>query len=143
MKGPAASAKLIGLWSDFKSPEEGLPTCKAHLEELPGQLDLVILGMGLDGHTLSWFPCAENFEEVLDPSNDSSCASVRPKSAPHPRMSMTYSYVLKSRRAILEISGQKKLEILESATAQKDPHEFPISALLHQTQLPFETYWAP
>jgi 6-phosphogluconolactonase len=89
------------------------PLCyQAQLEKLAASsLDLIHLGMGIDGHTASLFPDSEALEaspDVLvtfnrDPHNNS----------PHMRMTLTLSAIAKAKLAIVTVMGKDKHNTLK------------------------------
>ena len=67
--------------------------------------DLLILGTGTDGHTASLFPYAPQLASGL--STVSNCLLVDPPHAPHQRISMTLTRLLKADQIILPITGER------------------------------------
>ena len=104
--------------------------------------DLVLLGMGDDGHTASLFPGATALAAGLDLNSGRSCIAVTPTAAPHERISMTLPRLLNTERLIIHISGENKQKVLDQALAGNDVKELPIRSVLQQSQLPVTVYWA-
>ena len=100
-----------------------------------GSTDVMVLGMGADGHTASLFPGAPNLPEMLDLHNTQVCAGVTlaqpPANAPYPRITQTLAYLLRARHIVLPINGADKLNTLRKAWQQRS-NAYPVSHLLHQ-----------
>src|SRR5690606_33156998 len=60
LQGRAASAAFIGLYQPAGSPDVAALAADAALEELPQPIDVLVLGMGEDGHTASLFAGSPN-----------------------------------------------------------------------------------
>jgi 6-phosphogluconolactonase len=106
-------------------------------------LDLVLLGMGSDGHTASFFPNADGLSKALALDNEALCCALQPFGAPYARMSLTLSTLMKASHRILYITGISKREVLEQAFQPGDIHELPVRAVLHHSQILTEIYYAP
>ncbi|MGB0664809.1 MAG: 6-phosphogluconolactonase [Pontibacterium sp.] len=119
-----------------KESEQAINEAFAHLSD--EALDVVILGMGNDGHTASLFPCADNTEAALNSTDD--FVAVQPTTAPYERMSMTPKRILNSELLILHSCGEDKLETLAKALADTDVLDMPIRLFLKH---PITLYWAP
>ncbi|WP_408593884.1 6-phosphogluconolactonase [Limnohabitans sp.] len=104
-----------------------------------GTPDVMVMGMGADGHTASLFPDAPNLVDLLDPHNTQVCAGVTlaqpPLSAPYPRITQTLAQILRARHIVLPVSGADKLHTLRQAW-QRRSNLHPVSHLLHQSHTP-------
>ncbi len=141
--GEAAAARLVPLKNDAPTPEEGRDACDAALAALPRPFDVVVLGMGDDGHTASLYPAAPELGDGLDRESRRSCVAVRPPGASHPRMSMTLAALLDSRRIVIYIIGDEKWGVYQKALAPGPAAEYPIRAVLESGHPRLEVYWAP
>lgn len=143
----AAAAQFVPLKTAHRRPQDGESACDAALKKIPSPFDAVLLGMGDDGHTASLFPRSEGLAEALDMNSGRQCKAVTPQllpaHAPYPRMSMTLPRLLDSRRIVLMITGQSKLEIYRRALREPDASVLPVGAILKQERAPVSVFWAP
>ena len=102
------------------------------------RFDVVILGMGEDGHTASLFPCSAELEHAL--STDDAVAAMTPTTAPHQRMTLSLSRLLNSRQIYFHLSGAGKAKVL--AQALQENADFPVSRVLQQNNVPVEVMLA-
>lgn len=65
LQDAAARARFVGLWNDASSLEAATEEANARVRNLVRPFDVVVLGMGLDGHTASWFPQADGLDKAL------------------------------------------------------------------------------
>ena len=137
----AASAQLVGFWNEAPSPEEGAAATAEALGSLARPFDVLVLGMGDDGHTASLFPGAAELGDGLDLDWELPVLAVRPSHAPHPRLSLSLRALLESRRIVLHITGEEKQQVLERALWDGAEEELPIRAVLRRAEV--EVYWAP
>lgn len=142
LHGEAAVANFISLYqgSDVKTAPAHLCTILPE-ELLQNAFDVVILGMGSDGHTASWFPCATNIESVLNTSMP--LMAIQPQTAPHARITWTPRVVLKARQIFVHIVGTNKKQVYDRALTHDDCLMMPIRTVLLQQQVPVHTYWSP
>lgn len=139
----AAAATFIGLKNEAPTPYDGEEQCNARLEAIGSPFDLVILGMGGDGHTASLFPQAERLPEAVNMHSRRKCTAITPPEAPHERMTMTLPALLDSRRIIVHITGEDKKQILDKAIAEGAAEDMPIRYILRQQKTPVHIFWAP
>ncbi|WP_448211655.1 6-phosphogluconolactonase [Colwellia sp. MEBiC06753] len=103
--------------------------------------DVLILGMGEDGHTASLFPCSNEIHSAL--SRDAApLLKVVPQTAPHDRITFSYAYLAQSKNTFLHICGDSKKTVLNQALAGDNVAEMPIRAFLQHPSLNTNIYWA-
>jgi 6-phosphogluconolactonase len=130
LRGPAAAARFVPMKNEAADPYAGQPACEAAFAALAWPLDIVLLGMGEDGHTASLFPESVELREGL--TTRARTLAVTPPAAPHPRMSMSARAILDSRHVCLQIGGAAKEAVYVRARAAGPVEELPIRLALHQ-----------
>lgn len=141
LEGEAAVATFIPLYGGESTPEAGLAACEARLRDVPRPFDVVVLGMGEDGHFASLFPGIEGLDQLLANSGPALAATV-PPGAPHARMTLGTSALLAARKVILQISGPAKRAVIEQA-AGGEGGRLPVATLLRQTSTPIYVFFSP
>jgi len=125
LQGPAAQAQFLGLYSPADTLAEAARHAAEALTGLAQPIDVLVLGMGEDGHTASLFPGSDNLAHA--------------PSAPHERLSLSYPILASARTQYLAIQGLAKLDTLRDALSA-DALQMPIRAFMHS---PLEIYWCP
>jgi 6-phosphogluconolactonase len=143
LKDAAASAHFIGLKNPAPTPEAGAEWATRALRRVPQPFDVVVLGMGDDGHTASLFPGSMALARALDSSAPPACVAVNALAVPHARMSLNLAALLDSRRIVLHIEGETKWQVYQRARTPGPVAELPVRAILHQNEVPVDVYWAP
>ena len=139
LREKASEAYFLGLKNDAERPAEGIMECETALRTHFGEPDVVVLGMGGDGHTASWFPSSDDTAALMDLNNTAWCGAVEHGYPDVPRMSLTWRYISKAERIFLLFSGQEKNSVFTRATEKNDP-ALPVSVILHQNQVPVSVY---
>lgn len=139
LQGPAADARLIGLYRPAETLEQAACRADRALAEL-SSIDVLVLGMGDDGHTASLFPDSPGLPEAMRQDCPRRCLPMVAPVEPCQRLSMTLSFLTGARLPLLLIQGQAKLLTLAQALVSDDRLEMPIRAFLHS---PLEIYWCP
>jgi len=141
--GPAAAAHFVGLKNPAPTPEAGADWATRALTRVPHPFDVVVLGMGDDGHTASLFPGSLALARALDPGAPPACVAINALVAPHARVSLNLAALLDARRIVLHIEGDKKWEVYQRARTPGTAAEMPVRAVLQQKEVPVDVYWAP
>ena len=119
--------------ADVRLPaDRELAAASARIANLPSPADVVVLGMGDDGHTASWFPGAEGLAEAIDPGARQLVAPIVAPDAPEPRLTLTGRVLLRARAIALEIEGEKKLATFATALEPGPEEAMPIRAVLRR-----------
>ncbi len=144
----AAKAKFIPLSPSVNeaktAPEadtlKALAQSYSPLTETP---DLVILGMGSDAHTLSWFPQADGLETALDPTTSQTVCPIFARASRvtgeiTTRLTLTYPVIARARHVLLLITGAEKRRVLEEAGP-----ETPVAHMMQAAGTRLCVYWSP
>jgi 6-phosphogluconolactonase len=102
------------LLSRVPVPEEQIHPLRSLDVELPDTFDLVLLGLGSDGHTASLFPGHE--EELSDPG-PLVHVPVPGLPPPHPRISFSLPYLNAQPLVAFLVAGEDKRDLLASVLA--------------------------
>ena len=103
--------------------------------------DMVVLGMGNDGHTASFFPAGDTLAVALSDSAAPLLAISAPGSG-EPRLTYSLRKILAAQEIILHIQGADKAATLDRAMSADDKFEMPIRAVLNSGHV-IEIYWCP
>jgi len=144
----AANAQLVFMVSSATEPLDApaaLADAASAALTAAGTADVLVLGMGADGHTASLFPQAPNLADALDLRNTHVCMAIElahpPANAPYARITQTLARIVSARHIVLPLTGTDKLNTLQQAWHQASP-ALPISFVLQQTQTPVAIWLA-
>ncbi len=125
----AAGAEFVPL---FENPEA---------EDI-APLDVVILGMGSDGHTASFFPGGDTLAQAIDPKNQDRIIPISAPASGEPRLTFTLPALLEASLLCLHIEGQEKRSVLNAALEPGPTEAMPVRAILRSSK-PTTLYWCP
>jgi len=140
LKGAVGMARFVPMKMDATDAYAGQAAVEAAFADLPWPLDIVLLGMGDDGHTASLFPEGNELAEGL--MSQALTIAATPPVAPHQRMSLTAHGILQSRHIFVQISGAGKKAVYERALAGGPVEDLPIRLALLQDAVPVEVWIA-
>ncbi|WP_025031495.1 6-phosphogluconolactonase [Nitratireductor aquibiodomus] len=143
LQNKAARAAFVGLYHEAESIAEAAEKAAGVLAEIPAPLDVVVLGMGNDRHTASFFPDATTIETLLKPAEGPDVLPVSSESAGEPRLTLSMNRIAGARFLALHIEGDDKRKTLEEALAMQPGPDAPISAVLARAKHPARIFWAP
>ena len=108
----------------------------------PRRFDAVVLGMGGDGHTASFFPDADNISDLVDANNANFLLSCESPSTQVQRITWSLPMLLNTPLLALHITGQNKRQVFDSAVKGGPVTELPIRSVIFQQQTPLQVHYA-
>lgn len=144
LQNAASAARFVPLYTGAATPEDGLAEVNARIDALPAPFDVVILGMGDDGHTASFFPGGDHLAEALDLDGQMKVLPMRAPGAGEPRITLSLPAVLDTRALYLLVTGATKRDLLADARLGLGAAQhYPVRAVLTQSRTPVAVYWCP
>lgn len=143
LQNKAAEARLVPLYSEPGDAATVAEMASNKIDALALPFDVVVLGMGTDGHTASFFPGGSTLEAVTDPACPHSVMSIEAPGAGEPRLTLTLPRIVEAGLIVLHIEGDEKQAVLAKALQAGPEFELPIRSVLRHASTPVEIYWAP
>lgn len=148
LQNSASAAKFIGMKNSRVTAQAGSREVNEAYAEIPSPFDLLLLGMGPDGHIASLFPQSSGLTSALAVDNENLCCAIQAQQSEvageyTERMSLTLKGILQARQIILLITGEDKLAVYQRGLSDSCIESLPVSAVLQQRQTPVDIYWAP
>ncbi|MCX8584732.1 MULTISPECIES: 6-phosphogluconolactonase [unclassified Gilliamella] len=141
LQNKAKLANFVGLKNSCDNPFDGAEITDKILNKIPMPLDVLILGMGEDGHTASLFPGAANLRAGLDMKSGRKVVGMTPLTAPLDRITLTLPTILDSQNIYLHLVGESKMQVLQQAEKGDDINQMPIRAILQQNKVNVIGFW--
>lgn len=143
LHGPAAVAHFQSLTRAGQSIEESVRTANLHAHQAA---DVVVLGMGEDGHTASLFPRMRGLEQALEA--DQAYVAVDTTGCPGAgrfarRISLTPAGLAPSHARFLLIRGESKRALFERAADGDNVRELPVRLAFTTPGAGLQVHWAP
>ncbi|MCA1441163.1 6-phosphogluconolactonase [Ensifer sp. IC4062] len=143
LQNKAKVAKFLPLYNAATTAEDAAAKASRSVAAIGAPFDVVVLGMGTDGHTASFFPGGTRLKEAIDPTTPRGVITMEADGAGETRLTFTFSSLENAGLLILHIEGDGKKEVLARAEASGDETEMPIRAMLRRATSPLQIYWAP
>ncbi|MBV8658980.1 MAG: 6-phosphogluconolactonase [Burkholderiales bacterium] len=140
LKYQVEAATFYSLTTADPTPELGQAAVDGRLRAMPQPFDVIVLGMGEDGHTASLFPCAKELAAATDLDDPAMVRAVNPTTAPYARISLTLRTLVQARTVLLHLAGGNKRTVYQQALAGGT---LPIARVLNGATGTRRVYWAP
>lgn len=143
LRGRAASACFHGLYRQRALPSDAVAEVAQALRLLAQPFDVVLLGLGDDGHFASLFPARTELSAALDIGSSGTVVALDSPALGRPRISLTLTALCNARRVLLALRGERKQAVLQRAREPGPIDTLPVRALLSQAVAPVELHWSP
>lgn len=140
LQNKAADAKFLPLFKEGMEPDEALPTITADIQPLL-PFDAVVLGMGEDGHTASFFPSGDKLDEATDLSTSAIVSTMKAQAAGEARITLTLPPILNASFLAIHLEGGKKQQVMGEALGEGPANDLPIRHVLRNCQ-DVELFWS-
>lgn len=108
----------------------------------PRAFDIVILGMGGDGHTASFFPDASNVAQLVDPDSPQALLTCVSPSTQVERITWSVPALLTTRFLALHFTGEQKKAVFDQACENDDATVLPIRSAIFQNKVALNVYYS-
>jgi len=148
LQGRAAQANWLPCFTAEPQADQLGAACdalEARLSALSWPVDVVVLGMGADGHTASLFPRSAELLQALADEHGRHCLIAEVPDAPNVavrRLSWTPRALLATRHLAVHTTGVAKRDLLQRACASDDVREMPIRPGRWQDDVPGHLFHA-
>jgi 6-phosphogluconolactonase len=139
-----SNAKLVKefLVQNFAAQAQFIPLFENPNAKNLKAFDVVILGMGNDGHTASFFTGGDKLVAALDLNVEQDILEMNAPGAGEPRLTFSLARLLAATHLCLHIQGADKELVLQKALSADDQLEMPVRAVLNSAK-PLSLYWCP
>lgn len=143
LQNKASDAQFVPLYSETGDAAAVAEAASGRIDALALPFDVVVLGMGTDGHTASFFPGGTTLAEVTDPGCEKSVKTIEAPGAGEPRLTLTLPRIVEAGLIVLHIEGEAKKEVLAKVLEPGPEADMPVRSVLKHAETPVEIYWAP
>ena len=146
------TVRFVPLYQAAESVDASLPLVLNNYLEATGSsvdepraFDIVILGMGGDGHTASFFPDAANVDELVDIDSNEALLTCHSPSTQVERVTWSLPILLNTSFLALHFTGEGKKDVFEAAcdnASSEAVSELPIRSAIFQDRIALNVYYA-
>ncbi len=140
LRDHAGVARFVGLYNPAATAETA--ALASRIDALRRPFDVVVLGMGNDGHTASFFPGADRLDQAINPKTRALVLPIHAEGAGEKRLTLTLPIIAEAEMLVLHIEGAAKQATLEKALSGDDENEMPVRAVFHHARTPIQLYWS-
>jgi 6-phosphogluconolactonase len=133
-----------GLMHTSMSIEHAAAQANQEIQNLQQPLDIVVIGMGSDGHIASLFVESADYQHAIDLQCRDAVLPIRfgAQDAKVDRISFSLAELLKAKKILICITGDEKRRVLEHSLDGSRP-DYAVSHLLKHTTQSVEIFWSP
>jgi|GEM_PF-4356 len=139
----AGKARFIGLYVAARTAELAAFSAANRISALSRPFDVVVLGMGDDGHTASFFPGGDRLNQAIDRNSRALVVPIHARGVGEARLTLTLPLLVSARFIALHIEGKEKLVSFEQALQNGPETDMPIRAVLYSAESPVQVFWSP
>ncbi|TDT38612.1 6-phosphogluconolactonase [Halospina denitrificans] len=134
LRNRASEAVFVSLLESAPGPAEAL--ARVHWPPV-----VAVLGMGLDGHTASWFPGDDASLVAMAPEGRPGYVETVALEAPRARVSLNWPALQEVGERVLLVQGDDKRALLKYILEEKpDYAQYPVARLVAE---PLTVFWSP
>jgi len=147
LTGKAGAAGFVPMKTDAPTTGDAVSDRVMAYRPHCDPIDLLLLGMGNDGHTASWFPDSAGLDDAMHAPEGQVVSAIDATGCPvagnlpH-RLTLTGPAIIDSDAAILLIFGDEKRQVFEAAL-KSDPSTMPIRFAVDGLGPRLTIIWAP
>ncbi len=133
-----------GLMHESVPIEQAATQANQEIQSLQQPMDMVVIGMGSDGHIASLFIESADYQHAMDLQCSEAVLPIRfdAQDAKVDRISFSLAELLRAKKILICITGEDKRRVLEQSLDGSRP-DYAVAQLLKHTTRSVEIFWSP